>query len=643
MPPAFDPETYIDRVLRPLGREGSRRLPHLAVRYALDELPTDATDQDLLSRVHQIVEFWRRQEEGGIAGLAEACRRCLAEDGRLRYQTAYTDPRWWRGRIRAWHNLDQPSDPRRERPLPSAAEAEQPSATAERDRQPTPESPKSADTGVPPALLPPTDLTAEARDDRVILRWQAPAEAPSDITFTLERLSATGAPQFVAATQGTTIEDSELPVGRTVTYRVSAERAVSGARSDAAVVRVVFTPPVTHLTARQARDGHVVGQWRMHPGVWRAEVWRTPYGAPIEITSGATIRARASAFDDPQPPPGRYIYNVVPAYRDPDTDQTYRGRRSEVEVEVFAQPPRPQVSADEYRRHDSATVTLRWGKLPDGVFLLVRYSAVEPTGAAGDLLVIEEAEQVGQLAWNGQGCADTTVNLALPAGRWVLVPFAVAGRRAVRGGCLHVDVVPPVTSPEAIRNGPDVQVSWVWPNGLRLARVVWRADGVDLPPREITRSEFQGRGSVTFRRSEAASIRITGIVRSGADELTSAVVTATVGAQPPTLSYRVRRIPSLPGLMPWSRRRRVVLAADLPCAGLRAVIYAHPEDGDRGSYVELAARDNLDFGPGRSQVVTVAIPRVGELAGPCYLWCRATTGSGEVRVDNYFSRGRRIR
>ena len=92
--------------------------------------------------------------------------------------------------------------------------------------------------------------------------------------------------------------------------------------------------------------------------------------------------------------------------------------------------------------------------------------------------------------------------------------------------------------------------------------------------------------------------------------------------------------------MPWSRRRRVVLATDLPCVGLRAVIYVQPEDGDRGSDVELAVRDNLDFGPGRSQVVTVAIPRVGEIAGPCYLSCRATTGSGEVRVDNYFSRGR---
>ena len=256
--------------------------------------------------------------------------------------------------------------------------------------------------------------------------------------------------------------------------------------------------------------------------------------------------------------------------------------------------------------------------------------------------MIEDAEQVGQPVWNGRGFTGTTANLALPAGRWVLVPFAVAGRRAVRGDCLNVDVVPPVTSPEAIRNGPDVQVSWVWPNGLRLARVVWRADRVELS-REITRSEFQSQGGVTFRRNEAASIRITAVVRSGADELTSATVTVRAPVQPPTLTYQVRRIPGLSGLLPWSRRRRVVLATDLPCAGLRAVIYVHTPSSGRESDVELAVRDDLDLGPGRSQDVMVTIPKVGEVTRPCYLSCRATTGSGEVRVDEFASRGREIR
>jgi hypothetical protein len=639
VPSAFDPETYIDTVLRPIGRGGTGGLPHLVVRYALDQLPPDATDADLLRRVDQIVNLWRRQEEGGTAGLAEACRRCLAEDEILRNQSAYLDPRWWRGRIREWRSPGQLDDLPPERHFPFTGQARQQSATAERDRQPAPEPPEPTDAAVPLTLLPPTDLAAETRDDRVILRWQAPSPAPADVTFTIERLSGTGAQQFVAATPATTIEDAELPAGRTVTYRVCAEDPASGTRSDPALVRVVFMPPVTDLSAGQERDGRVAGRWKMHPGVWRAEVWRTPYGSPTEQAGGAMIPAQDSGFSDPQPPPGRYIYSVVPAYRDPDVDQTHRGRRTEVEVEVFDEPPRPRVSVANHRKHESTTVMLRWGELPDGVFLLVRRSRDEPAGAAGEVLMTEEAEQVGQPAWSGRDFAGATVNLEVPAGSWFLVPYAVAGRRAVRGDCLHVDVVPPVTFPEAIRNGPDVQVSWVWPSGLRLARVFWRADGVDLPPREITRSDFKGPGSVTFRRSEAASIRITGIVKSGTEELISAAVTVAVPAQPPTLSYRVRRIPSLPGLMPWSRQRRVVLATDLACAGLRAVIYLHARDGDR----ELEVKDHLELGPGRSQEVTVTIPSADEVPGPCWLRCRATTGSGEVRVDNFGAEGRRIR
>jgi len=639
VPPAFDPAKYIDTVLRPLGREGSGGLPHLVVRYALDQWPPDATDEDLMARIDQVVDLWRRQEEGGTAGLAEACARCLVEDDKLRHQAAYLDPRWWRGRIREWQDLGQLSDLQGLRQL-NGHRLELSSTSAD-DAEPSSEDTVRNRPSPPPELLPPAGLTAETGDDRVILRWQAPPAEPADMTFTIERLSDRGAWQFLVATPGTTIEDTEPPGGRAVTYRVLAEHAASGARSNAAFVEVVFTPPVTDLAAGQVRDGSVVGRWRMHPDTWSADIRRTPGRSPADRVGGTTIPAQAGSFIDPQPSPGRYVYSVAALYRDPDTDQTYRGRPAEVEVEVFDEPPRPWVSLGESREHESARVTLRWSALPDDVFLLMRRSAVEPANAAGDLLMLEEAEQVGLPLFNGQGITGTTANLALPAGRWVLIPFAVAGGRAVRGDCLHVDVVPPVTVPEAVRNGPDVQVSWAWPDGLRLARVVWRADGVDVP-REIARSEFQGRGSVTFRRPEAASIRITGVVRSGVDELTSAAVTVTAPTQLPTLTYRVRRVPGLLGLLPWSRRRRVVLATDLPCAGLRAVIYVHAPSRGPERDVELAFLDDLDLGPGRSEDVLVTLPKADEIARPCYLSCRATAGFGEVRVDQFASRGREI-
>ena len=322
VPPAFDPASYIDTVLRPLGREGGGRLPPVAVRYALDQWPPDATDEDLMTRVDQVVDLWRRQEEGGTAGLAEACARCLVEDDKLRHQAAYLDPRWWRGRVRESEGVGQVgdladpgpvSDQRPEAAAPSVSDAEPSSDGTERSRQP-----------VPPELPPPAGLTAETGDDRVILRWHpAPAE-PADTTFTIERLSGMGAWQFLTATPGTMIEDTEPPGGRAVTYRVLAEHAASGARSNAASVGVVFTPPVSDLTARQVRDGSVVGRWRMHPDTWRADVQRVPRLPSADRTSATTIPVQAGGFVDPQPSPGRYVYSVAALYRDPATDQNTR-------------------------------------------------------------------------------------------------------------------------------------------------------------------------------------------------------------------------------------------------------------------------------------------------------------------------------
>jgi hypothetical protein len=638
----FDLETYFNTVLRPLGRGSVGSLPHEAVRYALDKCPPDAADQDIMSRVDEVVKLWQRQAEGGTAGLAEACRRCLTEDDRLRAQAAYRDPRWWRGRIRDWQGSRQPSSAGPEYDPQSADDAGHPSASAERDQQSAAEPPEQADAAVPPELPPPTDLTAEPHDNRVILRWRAPPAAPADVSYKVERLSGAGAGRVIGVTPSTTIEDPEPPGGRRVTYRVLAEHTRSGAQSQAALASLVFTPPVTDLAAGQERYGRVVGRWRTHPDVWRVDAWRAPRGSPTDQARGMAVVTSTGGFDDPQPPPGRYVYSVLTVYRDPDIDRTYQGPLAEVEVEVFDQPPQPGVSISESRERDSARITLRWSELPSGVFLQICRSAVEPAGAAGEVLMVEETERIGPPVWSGRGFTGTSATMPLPAGRWVLVPFAVAGARAVRGDSMNVDVVPSVTSPEAVRNGPDVQVSWVWPDGLRLARVLWRGDGVDFV-REITLSEFLGRGGVTFRRSEAASVRITGVVRSGADELTSAAVTVTVPAQRPTLTYQVRRIAGLAGLLPWSRRRRrVVLATDLPCVGVRAVIYLHAPGAGREADVELAVRDDLDLGPGRLQGVMVTIPKADEMSRPCYVSCRATNGSGEVRVDDFGSRGREI-
>jgi hypothetical protein len=288
-------------------------------------------------------------------------------------------------------------------------------------------------------------------------------------------------------------------------------------------------------------------------------------------------------------------------------------------------------------------VTLGRAELPAGVSLMLRRMAVEPTGGAGDLLMAEQAEGLGEPVTHVDNATSGAVAVTLPAGRWILVPFSVLGGRAVRGTSVNVEIVPPVNHPEAVRNGADVLVSWSWPEGLRLARVAWRGDGDPLD-REVALNEFRRLGGVLFRRSDAAKIRISGVVRSGEDMLTSVPITIDVAAQQPTLTYKVLRVSRFLGLLPpWSARRRVLLTTDLPCAGVRVEIYMHTPQASQNSDLAVSTEDDLELAPGCWREVRVVLPKLGEMKRPSYVSCRARTASGEIRVDNLASSGREVR
>jgi hypothetical protein len=285
--------------------------------------------------------------------------------------------------------------------------------------------------------------------------------------------------------------------------------------------------------------------------------------------------------------------------------------------------------------------------LPPGVSLLLRLAATEPAGAAGDSLTLEEARNVGEPVADGEALGGTTAEVILPAGCWIIIPFAVAGNVAVRGHAVTVDVVPAVTLPVAIRNGPDVHVSWNWPDGLRMARIVCRAGGVDWP-REVTLHEYRRHGRVTFQVSEAAEVQISGLVRRGAELLVAAPATARAPAQTPTLTYQACRVwpwqvsrtrpYRVHGPRWWSARRRVILTTDLPCTGLTVVMYMKT----RTAEVVLAEIKDLELGPGRSHEVMLTLPDLSAMGRPRYMYCRAETMSGPVLVDEVHSRGREI-
>jgi hypothetical protein len=660
----FDGNEYTERCLRPV-RVGSV-LPSLVDRYALDQRHLDMPDHELFGWIEQVVDLWRRQAGHGVVTIANVCAQLLAADEDLRGTPDYREAEWWRDLIRGARPAaaDLPASPGATNPAaephssagapphpgtePSLPRSAQGAPIIARPAPPKKQADVTKPTLPPPAVL---DVTAAPRDDHVVVRWQVPPDASSSVKFLVERLAGPGVEGRRWRASGTVVEDRDPPAGLPLVYEVVTQKPSDGTKSDAMRADVVFAPPVTGLVARQVSNGGVTGRWQTRGNVQETQVWRIPAGSSADPTDGASIPSQPDRFHDRGVPPGHHVYSVVPIYRDPETGRTYRGEYSSVHVEVFDRPPLPRVEVAE-DHHGAADILLRWDQLPPGVSLLMRRAAAEPAGGAGDALTLEEARRIGDPVADGEALSDTTARVTVQAGQWVLIPFSVAGDLAVRGRSITVVVVPPVKNPEATRKGVSVEVSWEWPEGMLLARVVWRTGDAELE-REVTINEFRRLGRVVFAGSEAGEAQICGIVRSGTDELMSAPVMVSVPAQTPTLTFHVRRIgPWQMGLTRpyrlhgpgwWRARRQIVITADLPCAGLRLEFYVRSRTVGADSEVPVCAIDDVELGPGSPHEVTVTLPDLSALDRPRYMACRAETMSGPVRVNEFASTGREIR
>jgi hypothetical protein len=665
----FDGNDYTERCLRQV-RVGSQ-LPSLVDRYALDQRHLNVPDQELFDWIEQVVALWQRQADQGVVMIADVCEQLLAADEDLRVAPDYRDAEWWRELIRETQpaaanpsarpgragRAAAPLRPDRAAPQPGTSPPAAPSPPRRRQEeipiadQPVPvgQPGAGAESRLPPP--PVMNVTAEPRDDRVVVRWQAPPDAPNAVKFVVERLTGPGVEGCRWRTSGTVVEDREPPVGRPLVYEVVVHDP-DGTQSNGTRAGAVFTPQVTGLVARQVSNGGVTGRWRTRGNIRETQVWRTPAGSSADPADGASVPSQPDTFHDHGAPPGRHVYSVVPIYQDPETRATYRGRYSSVEVEVVGRPPLPRVDIAEGPLRGGSDLVLRWDQLPADVSLLLRRAAAEPAGAARDALTLEEAGRIGEPVAVWEALSGTSARVTVPAGQWSLIPFSVAGNIAVRGRSLLVVVVPRVKNPEAVRNGPNVLVSWEWPEGLRLASVTWRTGDAELV-REVTLNEFRRLGGVAFEGSEAAEAEISGVVRSGTDELISAPVTVRVAPQTPTLTFHVRHVwpwelrrprpYRLHGPRWWCARRQIVVTADLPCAGLRLEVYVRTPTVGADTEEPVCAVDGLELGPDHSYEVTVSLPDLSAMDRPRYLACRAATLSGPVRVNEFASTGREIR
>jgi predicted amidohydrolase len=660
----FDPDDYIERVLRQQ-RDGMP-LPPVGIRYALDERHHGVPDSELTNWVEQVVTLWERQAAQGIRNVAEACELFLAADRELRDNPSYADPNWWREQIGGERDLGADAPPVVRvapitgtrstawvRPSPPTAPPMAPLMTEQRTGRREPGGPGNARP--PESSAPAGTAVAEPRDDRVVIRWQVPSGTSADVTVTVERLAGQGAKRLQWTPRGNPTEDRQPPAGRRLEYVIRVQPADPQSRPAEMRASTVFVPPVTDPAAEQTADGDVRGRWRPTPGLWGTRVWRRRARLPADTPGHVPVSSDSDGFRDPQPPAGRHAYSIVPVYRDPESGTTYEGRAEDVEVTVVGIPPVPRLAVEEAR--DAAAVALRWEELPPGVKLQLRRTAAEPPGAAGDALTVKQVRTTGQPVSRPDGFTGTTVSVSLPGGRWVLIPFAVAGNLAVRGNAVVVDAAPAVTQAEAARIGRDIMVSWVWPDGMRMARVVWRADGAETV-REVTLHDYRRLGGVPFTASGPAEAQISGIFRSGTEVLVSAPVVAQAPAQRPTLTYHVHSVwpwrvhrTRQHQVQPyrrhdprwWCAARRLILAADLPCTGLTVEISVRAATGRPDSEIHVVTIHDVEVGPDHPYEVIIELPDLSALSRPCYLTCEAMTTTGPIRTDKFSSTGREIR
>ena len=684
----FDPNDYIERVLRQ--QRAGTPLPPVGIRYALDERHRDVPDSELTNWVEQVITLWERQADQGIRNVAEVCELFLAAHMKLRDDPSYDDPHWWREQIGSERDPGPDAPPvaraapatsarptagarglppmppwvtERRRPdsqqpsVPPVGEELRPEADRREQRISSPPQAPSrpANIGSPESSIPAGTATAEPRDDRVVIRWQVPPDTSADATVTVERLAGQGAKRSQWTPRGNPAEDRQPPAGLRLEYVIRIQPA--DPQSEPAEMRAsaVFVPPVTDPAAEQTADGDVRGRWRPTPGLWGTRVWRRPARLPADTPDHVPVSSDSDGFRDPQPPADHHAYSIAPVYRDPESGTTYEGRAKDVEVTVVGIPPVPRLAVEEAR--DAAAVALRWEELPPGVKLQLRRTAAEPPGAEGDALTVKQVRATGQPVSRPDGFTGTTASVSLPGGRWVLIPFAVAGNLAVRGNAVVVDAAPAVTQAEAARIGRDIIVSWVWPDGMRTARVVWRADGAETV-REVTLHDYRRLGGVPFTASGPAEAQISGIFRSGTDVLVSAPVVAQAPAQRPTLTYHVHSVwpwrvhrTRQHQVQPyrrhdprwWCAARRLILTADLPCTGLTVEVFVRAATGRQESRVDVRTLHDVEVGPGRPYEVILELPDLSALSRPCYLTCRAKTTTGPIRVDDFSSTGREIR
>ncbi len=418
---------------------------------------------------------------------------------------------------------------------------------------------------IPPQ--PPGALAVELAAGGPLVSWQPSETAAARYLVTRH---AGGEQAAVATTDGTRCEDRDAPTGAKVHYQVATVRG--RARSEPRRSEPLLVAHEVRDLAVQEGDGEVRLAWQPLPATARVLVHRSADGVAgsVELAGG-----RAGLVDGDVENGRRYAYRV---------SVEYDGRHETPGVTAYAQPAPPPEGIETLElKAEAAGVRIGFAPPPHGAVTVLRCDR-DPETEPGERLDPAALDDLGRrLRTEPSGAVDTT-----PEGVCWYLPVTLAGGLAIAGQAIRHLALPAIESVSLTEAAGQFRLTWEWPEGVRLAKVVWRRDRQPHASDEdgsesawVRLGEYRDHGGFTIEAGPAGSgslfaAVVAGLRTDGGLMASSAIAkgarAAIRSAAKTDLTYAIRRV----GM----RKRRLEVEVEAPTglAPPRMVLIARSGD-----------------------------------------------------------------
>lgn len=351
------------------------------------------------------------------------------------------------------------------------------------------------------------------------------------------------------------------------------------------------------IRARLDDSGAAVPREPQRPAVRRGRVagsGGSPDGAP-QVSDGASDAGAATRQAGAPPKLNEWVRSVQPA---------------ELTIQALG------------ARDDRCQVRVSWSAT-DAEGLGIRWAETPPPWPSGSVLPVSALTAFGTELAGTHQVHDGEVSLLaeVPVGYHLYVPYLVERDQAVVGRFVALGLAEPVRRLRAERRGDDVIVTWVWPEGSRLATVEWTASG-GVRQDQVTRSGYAG--SNGFRIPAALDpgvVRVSVLTAVAADEACSRAREVELPPRSIPVSYTLTRH----RLWRFGRRDlavRLRAETDLVDLVLTVVLgtdLAMPPSADHGTV--LVEHEGLSLVAHQARELTIPVPVLPRRQDPYWVRC----------------------